>query len=72
MDSEFAKTIAEIIHLIENAGFDPYSQLYGFVLTGKPEYITRNGNAREKIKNLNWLDLKKYVEQMKDGKTIDT
>ncbi len=72
MDSEFAKAIAEIIHLIEDAGFDPYSQLYGYVLKGKPEYITRNGNAREKIKSLNWLDLKKYVEQMKDGKTSGT
>ena len=72
MDSKFARTIAEIIQSIEDAGYDPYSQLYGYVLKGKPEYITREKNAREKIKDLNWLDLKKYVEHMKDGKTIDT
>jgi uncharacterized protein (UPF0297 family) len=45
--------------------------LYGYVLNGKPEYITRNGNAREKIKTLNWLKLKEYVEQMHDGETSE-
>lgn len=69
MDTEFEKTIIEIIQLIKEAGFDPYCQLYGYVLNGKPEYITRNGNAREKIKTLNWLKLKEYVEQMHDGET---
>ena len=66
MSTEFEKAIAEIVHLIKEAGFDPYSQLYGYVKKGKLEYITRNGNAREKIKSLNWLELKEYVEHMQD------
>lgn len=71
MSNEFDKTIVEIIDLIKEAGFNPYSQLYGYVKKGKPEYITRNGNAREKIKSLNWLELKEYVEHMQDGQASD-
>lgn len=71
-DLEFELAIKEIIHSISEAGYEPYSQLYGYLSTGKDVYITRNGNAREKIKDLSWLDLKNYVEQMKDGKTSGT
>ena len=54
----------EIVQSIREAGYEPYDQLYGYVTKGKEEYITRNGNAREKIKKLNWLQLKDFVEQM--------
>jgi len=54
----------EIIASIKEAGYEPYDQLYGYITTGKDEYITRNGNAREKIKQLNWLAVKEYVEKM--------
>lgn len=65
MDTEFQATLEEIITSIKAAGYEPYDQLYGYVTKGKEEYITRHGDAREKIKKLNWLQLKKYVEQMK-------
>lgn len=65
MDTEFQATTEEIIASIKEAGYEPYDQLYGYITTGKEEYITRAGDAREKIKKLNWLQLKKYVEQMK-------
>ena len=64
MDTEFEKEIAEIIQAIQDAGYDPYAQLYGYVSKGKEEYITRNGNARERIKQVNWLELKEFVEKM--------
>ena len=69
---EFDLAIKEIIHSIREAGYEPYSQLYGYLSTGKDVYITRNGNAREKVKSLNWLKLKKYVERMQDGRSSDT
>ncbi len=65
MDTEFQTIMEEIVVSIQEAGYEPYDQLYGYITTGKAEYITRIGNAREKIKMLNWLQIKKYVEQMK-------
>lgn len=64
METEFEKEITEIIQAIQEAGYDPYAQLYGYVSRGKEEYITRNGNARERIKQVNWLKLKEFVEKM--------
>lgn len=69
---EFELAIKEIIQSIREAGYEPYSQLCGYLSTGKDVYITRNGNAREKVKSLNWLKLKKYVERMQDGGSSDT
>ena len=64
LETEFEKEIAEIIQAIREAGLDPYSQLYGYVAKGKAEYITRRNGARERIKALNWLELKEFVEKM--------
>ena len=68
MDTEFQAPMEEIIASIKEAGYEPYDQLYGYITTGKDEYITRNGNAREKIKQLNWLAVKEYVEKMEGSK----
>jgi len=65
LDTEFEATMKEIVQAIAEAGYEPYDQLYGYVTKGKEEYITRNGNAREKIKKLNWLKVKQYVENWK-------
>lgn len=65
LDNEFEATMKEIVQAIAEAGYEPYDQLYGYVTKGKEEYITRNGNAREKIKKLNWLKVKQYVENWK-------
>ena len=64
LDAEFDARIKRIIQAITAAGYDPYSQLYGYITTGKDEYITRRDDAREKIKTLNWLKLKEFVEKM--------
>lgn len=64
LDAEFDAKIKGIIQAITAAGYDPYSQLYGYITTGKDEYITRRDDAREKIKTLNWLKLKEFVDKM--------
>jgi len=64
LDAEFDARIKGIIQAITAAGYDPYSQLYGYITTGKDEYITRRDDAREKIKTLNWLKLKEFVDKM--------
>lgn len=60
----FEVRMKEIIQSISGAGFDPFSQLYGYLTTGKEEYITRTGNARELIKTLNWQQVWDYVKKM--------
>ena len=64
MDTEFQATVEEIVASIKAAGYEPYDQLYGYITTGKEEYITRSGNARQKLKELNWLKVKAYVDDM--------
>lgn len=70
MDTEFQTTMDEIISSIKEAGFEPYDQLFGYISTGKEEYITRKGNAREKIKRLKWMNVKEYLEMMNDRKHV--
>ena len=68
LKTKFEVTMEEIVRAIAEAGYDPYDQLYGYVTKGTEEFITRNGNAREKIKQLNWLEVKEYVEKMEGSK----
>ena len=68
LKTKFEVTMEVIVRAIAEAGYDPYDQLYGYVTKGKEEFITRNGNAREKIKQLNWLEVKEYVEKMEGSK----
>ena len=64
MNAEFDSAMEEIITAVKKAGYDPYEQLYGYVSTGREEYITRSGGAREKIKQLNWQWVWDYVKEM--------
>lgn len=64
-DNKFIATMESIVSSIEEKGMDPYAQLYGYLTTGKEEYITRTGNARELIKTLDWSQVYGYVKKMK-------
>ena len=57
----FAIKIERIIALLEEAGYEPYAQLQSYVNLGNDTYITRHGNAREKIKELDIKDIKDYL-----------
>lgn len=56
-------TLEYIISCIEKSGNDPRSQIYGYVTTGNECYITREGNARERIKNVEIATLEKYIQR---------
>lgn len=64
-DNKFIATMESIVSSIEEKGMDPYEQLYGYLTTGKEEYITRTGNARELIKTLERDRVSEYVKRMK-------
>ena len=64
-DNKFIATMESIVSSIEEKGMDPYEQLDGYLTTGKEEYITRTGNARELIKTLEWEQVYDYINKMK-------
>ena len=61
---DFEKTMEHIVTSIQTAGFDPYSQLYGYLKTGDATYITRTGDARQLIQKLDYRLLHKYVQTL--------
>ena len=64
MEIEFEKTMEHIVASIRSAGYEPYDQLYGYLKTGDETYITRNGNARQQIKELEHDQLEQYVQKL--------
>ena len=57
-----SEKLNEIIKLMEECGYDPIAQLTGYLEIGSDDYITRHGNAREKIKAIDKEVIKKYIE----------
>ena len=62
-DPGFIEKIDSICNSIADAGFDPYSQLTGYLLTGEDCYITRRGNARSIVGTLDNTQLSAYVKR---------
>ena len=44
---EFLSEMARAVSALEAACYEPYDQLYGYVLLENDQYITRQGGARE-------------------------
>ncbi len=53
--------IDRISQSIRAAGYDPYPQLYGFLMTGNDRFVTRSGRAREQIRLVDRSDLECYL-----------
>jgi|GEM_PF-1373270 len=49
---EFRVRMDRIVKALKDAGYDPHTQLYGYLETGDDTYITRRGNARNEIGEL--------------------
>ena len=61
-DIDFITKIESICKSISLAGFDPYSQLTGYLLTGNDFYITRTGDARAIIETLEKEKIQTYIK----------
>ena len=44
-----SKTLIEVYRSLESRGYNPTSQIIGYLITGDPGYITSYKNARTKI-----------------------
>lgn len=65
LDKEFGEQIAYIVGQIRSAGYDPYAQLTGFLRTHDDRYITRQGNSRKLIQELDVNLIRQYLSQIK-------
>ena len=57
---------------LSERGFEPYEQIYGYFKTGDVSYITRQGEARQKIITVSREEIRSYLEKKIPGmKLID-
>ena len=72
MDRKKTEELNAICAAIHKGGLEPYDQLYGYVTSGKTEYITRTDNARERIRRLDIALIREYLRTMENdhGKKI--
>jgi uncharacterized protein (UPF0297 family) len=47
-----SKTLIEVYRSLESRGYNPTSQIIGYLVTGDPGYITNYKNARDKIQSI--------------------
>ena len=64
--------IDRIVAALRQAGYEPFSQLRGYLITGNAAYITRRGNARELIRSVDLWQLQMYLQQMAAPSTSET
>ena len=61
-DLEFTSRIEYIISMLNEKGYNPYEQLTCYVLLhGNQYYITRHGDARTLIEQLDINEIKNYL-----------
>lgn len=65
MEQLFEEMMEQIVASIRSAGYEPYDQLYGYVKTGDETYITRSGDARKLIKDLDRNRVQSFVEELR-------
>lgn len=65
---EFLEKVEAVVAAITDAGYNPYNQLFGYLTSGNVKYITRSGNARELVKELNFSLLWDYTETVLGSK----
>ncbi len=61
MREKFLKDVEYIISILRDAGYDPYEQLYAYAITGNETFITRKGDARNMVLEMDREQLIQYV-----------
>lgn len=62
MTDKFKETMGYVVSVLEDAGYEPYDQLYAYASTGNESYITRKGDARKLITQLDREQIWNYIE----------
>lgn len=62
LSTEFLGVMTKVIAALQNAGYEPYNQLCGYIIHGNDLYITRHGGAREIVKKIDVKDIKTFLK----------
>lgn len=62
MKDKFKETMGYVVSVLKDAGYEPYDQLYAYASTGNESYITRKGDARKLIAQLDREQIWNYIE----------
>lgn len=61
LDQTVADVIDRVYEALQEKGYDPVSQIVGFVLTGDPTYITSHKGARDIIRTTNREEIIEFL-----------
>lgn len=56
-EKEIRQVITAVYDALNEKGYDPISQIVGYILTEDPTYITTHNNARNLIKHVDRFEL---------------
>lgn len=62
LSTEFLGQMTKVVAALQNAGYEPYDQLYGYVIHGNDLYITHHGGAREIVKKIDVKHIKTFLK----------
>ena len=68
-EMSFEEKMSMIVDSLSSAGYDPYLQLQGYLLTGQLFYITRKNEARRIIESIDKAMIANYIENY--GKRVN-
>ena len=63
LDNEFMTAMSEVYMALQEAGFEPFDQLTGYIRTGNDQYITRRHNARKIVTEMDPEMVKQYLKR---------
>ena len=62
---EFLAEMTKAVESLRSAGYEPYDQLYGYVVHENELYITRSGGARNIVTKMDIKDIKIFLKHYK-------
>lgn len=65
MEKTMEEKLNEIVELLKERDYIPVAQLTGYIENDNPDYITRHGGAREKIKEIDKETIINYIANNK-------
>ena len=63
-DKQFAEAMELIVSALSKRGYDPYSQIYGYLKENEPLYITSYNGARKVTQSLDKNMIQVYLNKM--------
>ena len=68
-DAQMKAILGEVYEALKEKGYNPISQIVGYILTEDPTYITTHNNARNLIRRVDRFELlqNRLKEYLKDA-----